>query len=331
MNVMNARPLLAVRRLKVHYPMHGFWPFRKSSLIHAVDGVDFNLAAGESLGIVGESGSGKSSLAKALVGLEKVTSGAIEYKGQNLARLDDKSLRPLRRDIQMIFQDPMASLDPRMSIARSIGEPLRALMPELGKTERDARVLAMMDRVGLDRSLAERKPHEFSGGQCQRVGIARALIVEPRILICDEPVSALDVSVQAQVLNLLQELQHERGLSMLFIAHDLAVVRKMSQRVLVMYLGRIMEQADREALFAQPMHPYTRALMASIPGEGDPELAAALEGDLPNPAEPPAGCAFVGRCPMADERCVRMSPHLRRVGHGGYAACHYIEASSAAA
>ncbi|HKY90436.1 MAG TPA: oligopeptide/dipeptide ABC transporter ATP-binding protein [Nevskiaceae bacterium] len=322
--------LLAVRRLKVHYPLPGEWPWSKPGWVKAVDGVDFNLAAGETLGIVGESGCGKSTLARALVGLQPVTSGGVTFDGHNLASLDAAGWRPFRREIQIVFQDPLASLDPRMTIGAIVAEPLQALYPELGRAEREARVAQMLERVGLSKSLMDRYPHEFSGGQCQRVGIARALVVRPRILVCDEPVSALDVSVQAQVVNLLADLQAEYGLAMIFIAHDLAVVRHISRRVLVMYLGKVMEQADGDALFATPVHPYTRALLAAAPAP-DPAAARShrrepLEGEVPSPANPPTGCVFVTRCPIADAHCARHVPVLTRAVHGGYSACHFTAA-----
>ena len=319
---------MAVRRLKVHYPLPSALPWGKAGSLKAVDGVDFNLAAGETLGIVGESGCGKSTLARALAGLQPVTSGGIEYAGRNITQLDETGWRALRREIQMVFQDPLASLDPRMTIGASIAEPLEALCPEIGEAERAARVLAMLEKVGLSASLVNRYPHEFSGGQCQRVGIARALVVRPRVLICDEPVSALDVSIQAQIVNLLADLQAEYGLSMLFIAHDLAVVRHISRRVMVMYLGKVMEQATREALFDSPVHPYTRALLAAVPGtalQREP-----LEGEIPSPANPPSGCVFVTRCPIADAHCARHPPTLVRAVHGGFSACHFTAAASAA-
>jgi oligopeptide transport system ATP-binding protein len=333
---MSSSPLLAVRRLKVHHAIRARVPWRRAGVIRAVDDIDFNLSAGETLGVVGESGCGKSTLARALVGLQKVTAGAIEYQGRNLATLSEREWRPLRRDIQMVFQDSAASLDPRMTVGRAIVEPLQALAPEMSAGERQSRMEALLERVGLSSDFAQRYPQELSGGQAQRVCIARALIVRPRILICDEPVSALDVSVQAQIVNLLRELQQEQGLAMVFIAHDLAVVRRMSQRLLVMYLGRLMEQAPREALFKQPMHPYTRALLAAVPAATPAEAAArggrrVVDGEMPSLAAPPAGCVFATRCPMADERCTRLVPHLRRVAHGGYAACHYLGLSEAAA
>jgi oligopeptide transport system ATP-binding protein len=332
--VNDPSPLLAVRRLKIQYPLRSWLPWRRGGVARAVDDVDFNLYAGETIGIVGESGSGKSSLARALAGLQAVSSGAIEFndgrgRSVDLARLDRKAWRPLRRDIQLIFQDPQSSLNPRHRVGRIIEEPLKSLFPELSKTERTVRMLAMLERVGLSSEHAERFPHELSGGQSQRVAIARALIVRPRVLICDEPVSALDVSVQAQIINLLADCQAEYGLAMIFIAHDLAVVRHLSQRIMVMYFGRIMEQAPREVLFQQAVHPYTRALLAALPpddlGLSQHEYSRpALEGEVPDPQNPPPGCVFVTRCPMADQTCNRSMPTLRRVAHGGYAACHFV-------
>jgi oligopeptide transport system ATP-binding protein len=329
------KPLLSVRRLKVHYPQGGTLPWTRQAPVRAVDDVHFNLYPGETLGIVGESGCGKSTLARALVGLQPVTSGGIAYEGRDLAKLDESGWRALRREIQMIFQDPLASLDPRMTIGEIVAEPLTALCPELDESARKKRVAEMLDHVGLSARHINRYPHEFSGGQCQRVGIARALIVRPKILICDEPVSALDVSVQAQIINLLAQLQREHGLSLLFIAHDLAVVRHISHRVLVMYLGRVMEQATRDDLFAQPRHPYTRALLASAP-EATRQAArnrtrTVLEGELPSPADPPSGCVFRTRCPIADSLCAREVPYLRHAGGSSHAACHYVQGAAAAA
>jgi oligopeptide transport system ATP-binding protein len=318
-----SRPILSVRRLKVDFPLPGPWPWSHPGRVRAVADVHFDLLPGEALGIVGESGCGKSTLARTLVGLQPVTAGGIVYEGRDLARLDDAGWRALRRDIQMVFQDPVASLDPRMTLAESVAEPLAALCPEIDAAGRESRVAAMLERVGLGGGLGQRYPHQLSGGQCQRAGIARALVVGPRILVCDEPVSALDASVQAQVLNLLSELQREQGLSLVFIAHDLAVVRHLCQRALVMYLGRVMEQAPVDELFAQPRHPYTRALLASAGGAGAPEELAA--GELPSPADPPSGCVFRTRCPMADELCAREVPYLRRLGDRRHAACHYVQ------
>lgn len=328
---MEAVPLLEVRRLCVRYALPRTWPWQAAGCVRAVEEVNFNLHAGETLGIVGESGCGKSTLARALAGLQPASAGAIQFQGRELSGLNEDQWRPLRRDIQMVFQDPQASLDPRMTIGRIIAEPLEALCPELSHDEREARVLAMLERVGLSAAHINRYPHEFSGGQCQRVGIARALVVRPKILICDEPVSALDVSVQAQIINLLSGLQKEYGLAMIFIAHDLAVVRHISHRVMVMYLGRVMEQAGRDELFAAPAHPYTKALLSSVP-VADPAKASekkrqVLEGEIPSPANPPPGCVFATRCPMADEQCSRRAPHIRRMTNGTVVACHYVAAA----
>ncbi|MGH8461808.1 MAG: ABC transporter ATP-binding protein [Stenotrophobium sp.] len=321
-------PLLAVRRLQVQYRVAGRWPWSRSGTLRAVEELNFNLHAGETLGIVGESGCGKSTLARALIGLQAVHSGSIQYGGRDITHLDKAAWRPLRREIQMVFQDPLASLDPRMSIGRIIAEPLESLCPELNRDARNARVIETMHSVGLSAELINRYPHEFSGGQCQRVGIARALVLRPKIMICDEPVSALDVSVQAQIVNLLAELRRKYGLAMIFIAHDLAVVRHLSQRVLVMYLGRMMEQADCETLFREPAHPYTKALLSAIPRDfaeqGPLRRRQILEGEIPGPANPPPGCVFATRCPMADEHCSRQVPHVHTLGNGSAAACHYV-------
>jgi oligopeptide transport system ATP-binding protein len=319
-----ARPLLSIRHLKVQYPQRG-WFWRQRGLVRAVQDLHLDVQAGETVGIVGESGCGKSSLARALAGLVTSTSGSIRYAGRELIGLDKKSWRAVRRDIQMVFQDPLASLNPKLTIRRIVAEPLQQLCPELDAAAREARVVDMIRRVGLDADCLDKRPHEFSGGQCQRIGIARALVVRPKILICDEPVSALDVSVQAQIVNLLKELQREFGLTMLFIAHDLAVVRHVAQRVLVMYLGRVVEQGPAEIVYMQAKHPYTRLLLASVPGEGG---APVIEGEPPDPANPPMGCPFHTRCPMMDSMCVRSLPHLRRVGPEQYAACHFVGGGS---
>lgn len=311
-----------VRRLRVHYPLPAALPWQSGGVVRAVEDVNFDLTAGETLGVVGESGCGKSTLARALVGLQPASGGSIRVLGQEMVGASAARWREQRRHVQFIFQDPLASLDPRMTIGEIVEEPLQALCPELGAGERQSRVLAMLERVGLSAALRNRYPHEFSGGQCQRVGIARALVVSPKVLICDEPVSALDVSVQAQIINLLAALQQETGLAMLFIAHDLAVVRHLAQRVMVMYLGRVMEQAPSETLFAQPRHPYTRALMASVPGAG--QLAEPLSGELPSASSPPPGCVFASRCPLAEDDCMRRVPGLNRTGAGAAAACHFV-------
>lgn len=318
-------PLLTVRRLSVRYPQTNWLPWRPRPYLRALDNLDFNLYPGETLGIVGESGCGKSTLARALAGLQTISAGAVHFEGRDLTRLTAKQWLPLRSEIQLVFQDPLAALSPRMSILKAVEAPLKALIPQLDSPQRTAKARAMLLRVGLDESLHNKRPKELSGGQCQRVGIARALVLEPKLLICDEPVSALDVSVQAQVLNLLGELQREMGLTMVFIAHDLAVVSQLCQRVLVMYAGRVMEQASREALFSAPAHPYTQALMAAIPSEDGNPGQAALPGEAPSLLGPMLGCAFRSRCPIADEHCTRVVPPLRRVAPGmeQFSACHF--------
>ena len=327
---MTEPALLQVRDLHVDFRVarSGGWPWQPAQRVRAVSGVSFALEAGETLGVVGESGCGKSTLARAVLrllpaGSDHATRGEVLWRGQVV---QPGRAEALRREAQMVFQDPLASLDPRMTVAQIIGEPLRTHQPALGADERLARVLGMMERVGLSPQQASRYPHEFSGGQCQRIGIARALILGPRLLVCDEPVSALDVSIQAQILNLLAELQRDTGVALLFIAHDLAVVRHVSRRVLVMYLGRVVESAPVEALFAAPRHPYTQALLSAIP-EADPQrerakTVAMLQGDIPSPLNPPSGCAFRTRCPQAQARCAAEQPVLRDDGAGRAVACH---------
>ncbi len=319
--------LLEVEGLKVHYPVPGSGLFAAARTLKAVDGVDLELASGETLGVVGESGCGKSTLARAILGLAPVTAGSVRLSGEVISTLSGKALQPARRRMQVIFQDPLASLDPRMTVGQIIAEPLEIHFPRMERGTRMARVREQMERVGLRANLINRYPHEFSGGQCQRIGIARALVLEPELVICDEPVSALDVSIQAQIINLLETLQRELDLALLFIAHDLSVVRHISHRVLVMYLGRVVEAADRDTLYANPRHPYTQALLASVP-RLDPQAARAepapLRGDLPSPMDPPSGCAFRTRCPFAVARCVQETPELRTVA-GHRVACHRAE------
>ncbi|SEQ91888.1 oligopeptide transport system ATP-binding protein [Solimonas aquatica] len=312
--------LLSVRQLRVEFASRGLL-WRRQAQLPALDGLSFDLAAGEILAVVGESGSGKSTLARTLMGLQAATAGSLSYRGQELRGLGKKQWRPLRRHIQMVFQDPAASFNPRRRIGQALAEPLQALRPELDAAERTRRVAAMLERVGLSAADAQRRPQEFSGGQAQRLAIARALIVEPELLVCDEPVSALDVSVQAQIINLLLELKRERGLTLLFIAHDLPLVRHVADRVLVLYYGRLMEQAAVETLFAYPRHPYTRALLAAIPDSGVDAQCRALDGERPAPGMP--GCLFTARCPMADEQCARRPPPSRRFAGNSLAACHY--------
>ncbi len=291
------------------------WPWAKPANLKAVDGVNVRLYEGETLGVVGESGCGKSTFARAIIGLVEATDGEVVWLGEDLTKLEDEPLRQKRKEIQMIFQDPLASLNPRMTVGDIIAEPLLTFYPKLTKDEVKDRVKEMMAKVGLLPNVINRYPHEFSGGQCQRIGIARALILKPKMIICDEPVSALDVSIQAQVVNLLKELQKELGLSLVFIAHDLSVVKHISDRVLVMYLGNEVELGESDALFSNPKHPYTKALMSAVPIP-DPKLERAktiemLEGDLPSPINPPSGCVFRTRCPQATDACAETKPELK--------------------
>jgi oligopeptide transport system ATP-binding protein len=296
--------------------------------LQAVDGVSFSVERGETLGVVGESGSGKSTIARALLRLVSATAGAARFRGADLLALEGPALRAMREHLQIIFQDPLASLDPRMSVAEIIEEPLREFRPALDRAARRGQVLAMLDRVGLLPAHLNRFPHEFSGGQAQRIGIARALMLQPELLVCDEPISALDVSIKSQIANLLKDLQLAFGLSVLFIAHDLAAVRFSCDRILVLYLGRVMEIASRTALFETPRHPYTRALLQSVP-IADPMLARArraapLGGEIPSPLAPPSGCVFRTRCPFAGSLCAEEVPRLRPVG-ASLVACHRAE------
>ncbi|MBA2627418.1 MAG: dipeptide ABC transporter ATP-binding protein [Gemmatimonadales bacterium] len=324
-------PLLRVTDLVKHYRAGGLFA-GKAPPVRAVEGVSFEIARGETLGLVGESGCGKSSVGRTILRLQPPTAGRAEFEGQDIFALGREPLRALRRRMQIIFQDPYSSLNPRMTVGAAIAEgiEIHRLVPRAGIR---ARVEALLQEVGLDPSYARRYPHEFSGGQRQRIGIARALAVEPAFIVCDEPVSALDVSVQAQVLNLLADLQRQRGLSYLFIAHDLAVVRQIAQRVAVMYLGHIVETAATEALLADPRHPYTQALLSAVP-EPDPSAQRnriVLSGDLPSPSNPPSGCPFHTRCfhPLKSERCRTEKPQLRPVA-ASLVACHYAEVSAIA-
>jgi oligopeptide transport system ATP-binding protein len=320
---MSAAVVLEVRHLAVHYRVAR--PGGGHALLRAVEDVSFSVRRGQTLGIVGESGSGKSSIARALLRLVPAASGTAQFRGADLLALEGAALQATRRHVQMIFQDPLASLDPRMTVEDIIGEPLRVYARELSRAQRRAEVLAMMQRVGLAAEHLTRFPHEFSGGQAQRIGIARALILKPEVVVCDEPLSALDVSIKSQISNLLKDLQQQLGLGLLFISHDLAAVRFSCDEVLVLYLGRVMEIAPRDALFARPQHPYTRALLESVPIP-DPVAArarriAALPGELPSPLTPPSGCVFRTRCRLAQERCAREAPAARPVG-GSSVACH---------
>ncbi len=320
--------LLSVDNIKVHFNLGKASMFGKPRILKAVDGVSFTLKPGETLGVVGESGCGKSTLARGILGLVPVTEGVVTMLSDELTSISKKALRQKRQDLQVIFQDPLASLNPRMTVGSIIAEPLLTFFPKMPKEERTEKVKTLMARVGLLPSQINRYPHEFSGGQCQRIGIARALILEPKLIICDEPVSALDVSIQAQIVNLLMDLQEEMGLSLIFIAHDLSVVRHISHRVMVMYLGRAVEIADRDDLYEKPLHPYTQALISAVPIP-DPEKERnkkqmIVDGDLPSPLNPPSGCTFRTRCPFAVELCSESKPELREI-QGHQVACHRVE------
>jgi oligopeptide transport system ATP-binding protein len=320
--------LVDVQNLQVHFPvMAGFIVSRKIAENKAVDGITFNVKRGETVGLVGESGCGKSTTGRAILQLYKPTGGSIKFDGKDMSELHGEELRLTRRRMQMIFQDPYASLNPRMSIRDIVGEPL--LIHKLGNSaERRERVAELMRIVGLNPYYATRFPHEFSGGQRQRIGIARSLAVSPDFIVCDEPVSALDVSIQAQIINLLEELQEQFGLTYLFIAHDLAVVRHISDRVAVMYLGKMMELSDRNEIYDNPLHPYTKALLSAVPIP-DPALERKREriiltGDVPSSLRPPRGCVFHTRCPIAIDECREAIPEWREVQPGHWVACHRV-------
>ena len=323
--------LLDVRKLTVHYPVRKGLFGRVSGHVHAADEVSFRIAEGETLGLVGESGCGKSSTAKAILKLVDPTSGEVAWRGQRIESLSPAGMRPIRRELQAVFQDPYSSLNPRMRAADIVAEPIRNF-EAASRDEVRERVASLFDRVGLRADQMVKYPYEFSGGQRQRLGIARALAPKPRLIVCDEPVSALDVSVQAQVINLLMNLQDEFGLSYLFVAHDLAVVEHISHRVAVMYLGRIVELAETASLFANPQHPYTVALLSAVPVP-DPNVARKriiLSGDVPSPVNPPAGCRFHTRCPHAEARCRTEVPVMKEVVPGHFAACHLREGKTVA-
>lgn len=323
-----ADPVLQVRDLEVSFRVDTGTLFRRNyQRIRAVNGISFDVHRAETLGIVGESGCGKSTLARAILGLKRARRGQILWRGEDLTQASEETLRRKRREIQLIFQDPSGSLDPRMSVGTIIAEPLKTFYPSMSRLQVRERVMGILKMVGLGPEYINRYPHEMSGGQCQRVGIARALVVNPRLVVCDEPVSALDVSIQAQIVNLLRDLQKKLRLSLIFIAHDLSIVRHVSDRVLVMYMGKVMELAGRDEIYHQPRHPYTRALIESVPIP-DPvrERARArrsLKGDTPSPLNPPSGCVFRTRCPFATDICASDVPQLETLEDGHQVACHH--------
>ncbi|MDW0110738.1 ABC transporter ATP-binding protein [Sporosarcina aquimarina] len=320
-----SQTLLEVQNVKKHFPIPSKLFSRKKEVVKAVDGVSFTVNKGETLSIVGESGCGKSTTGRMIMKLLDITEGKVIFEGKDITNMTDDQIRPLRKEFQMVFQDPYASLNPRLTIKEILEEPL--IVHDFNKGNRNQRVTELLEVVGLNKYHADRYPHEFSGGQRQRIGIARALAVNPKLIIADEPVSALDVSIQSQVLNLMKDLQEEFGLTYVFIAHDLSVVEHISDRVGVMYLGRLVELATRDELFGKPLHPYTKALLSAVPIP-DPTVKREriiLKGDIPSPANPPSGCTFHTRCPFAQETCKIQVPEFRELEPGHYVACHYAE------
>ncbi|CAN5735096.1 dipeptide ABC transporter ATP-binding protein [soil metagenome] len=317
--------LLSVRDLRKHFAVKGGFLSREIERVHAVDGVSFDIAAGETLGLVGESGCGKSTTGRCILRLIEPSSGEVLFKGADVRKMNAEALRALRRDMQIIFQDPYASLNPRLTVGAIVGEALTIHSLTKSRRELEERVVQLLETVGLQPDHMRRFPHEFSGGQRQRIGIARALAVEPKLIVCDEPVSALDVSIQAQVINLLEDLQEQFGLTYLFIAHDLSVVEHISTRIAVMYLGRVVEIAPAQELYDHPLHPYSEALLSAVPIP-DPTVKRKrimLEGDVPNPIRPPSGCHFHTRCSIARPDCSQRVPELRESTPGHWVSCHY--------
>ncbi|HUF04262.1 MAG TPA: oligopeptide/dipeptide ABC transporter ATP-binding protein [Aridibacter sp.] len=332
MTETNGNALIKIEALKVYFDLGGGGLLDRITggsgeprIVKAVDGVSFNILQGETLGLVGESGCGKSTLGKALLRLTDITGGRAVYKGRDIAHLSGRELREQRKHLQMIFQDPYASLNPRMTVGNIIGEPIRTFKLAESKAEVEEKVKDVMETVGLSRRFIKRYPHEFSGGQRQRIGIARALAVDPEFIVADEPISALDVSIQAQIMNLMKDLQQEKHLTYLFISHDLRAIRHVSDRVAVMYLGEIVELAEGKSIYEEPLHPYSKALISAVPVP-DPEIEAKreriiLEGDVPSPINPPSGCHFHTRCPFAIDDCKKIEPQLVEIKPRHYAAC----------
>lgn len=317
--------LVEVRDLSMHFPIYKGILRRQVGVVKAVDGVSFDIKKGETLGVVGESGCGKSTTGRAILRLYDPTTGSVKLGNQDLTILEGDDLRALRPEMQMIFQDPQASLNPRMTVGSIIAEPLDEHRPEMSKSEKQEKVHDLLDQVGMNPDFANRYPHEFSGGQRQRIGIARALALDPKFIVCDEPIAALDVSIQAQVVNLLEDLQEKMGLTYLFISHDLSMVRHIADRVAVMYLGKIVELAPREPLYDDPLHPYTKSLLSAVPTLNPVKTERIiLQGDVPSPANPPKGCNFCTRCPSAEPQCHETEPEWREVKPGHFAACHLL-------
>ncbi len=330
-NKNNSQSILQVNGLKVYFPITNDKIFGKPIPLKAVDDVSFNLQAGETLGIVGESGCGKSTLGRGVLQLLTPTAGEVVWMGNHLEGLPSHQMTGFRKDLQIIFQDPLASLNPRMTIGDIIAEPLTVHYPKLTEQERKEKVAEIMEQVGLLPLMINRYPHEFSGGQCQRIGIARAMILRPKLIVCDEPVSALDVSIQAQIINLIQDLQKSFGVTLIFISHDLSIVRHISHRIMVLYLGNVMEIADKDSLYKNPKHPYTKALISAVPIP-DPDLEkdksrVVLEGDLPSPLSPPSGCVFRTRCPIAQDICAEEKPILKSFSDSHEIACHFSDSA----